>query len=806
MALLKGFPPSNTISPSVRIAERDLSFYGNVLQSGTTGAFIGFASKGPVNLPVLISNQVELNKIFGYPHPDTGDPYLLYAASQYLRTSQACYILRVAETSTVNNYAATTATVDLIAAGERITIHSNQIGPDNTYTISKDTFFRWKLNGVLASKILVVPAGIYTTAEMVTLLNDQLITDVDGIEFFIYNETSLNITSATSVNNTIGLRSTWAYGNNSSIEFVSVLNSLYGENSEVGLGTGMLPAESMGTYSKYPTSDSYQGNGNFDFTGLTGQSLEVVIDGTDNSNIDGVIQVISLASLEGSSQNISNILLAINIEISNLPGGFYAKNVGGKLAFETLHTGRDAKILVKTNPTASVVFGFTGITEMGVSPTGSSSDINVDTLGIVSGFSYSNVSFGFNSANINNLVIPVVPEISMTITADSPGIDGNDTTVLIENDPETGNFNLLVFNKGFQVEAWGQLSKNPGSRYYVETYLNLVSDYIRAIDNTLVAAPPANNGPNGSTLKGGTDGIPPDPDDQDSILIGNRVSYTGLWALSEPDQITIDVVAVPGHSSTRVVKALIDMCTERGDAFAIIDPPFGLTVREIIQWANGVHPLNSFPLNTDFAALYWPWLMINDTDNGINVWVPPSGSVCGAYAQSDANSGPWFAPAGVNRGILTNVLDVYSRPSLAERDLMYGNGNAINPIVTFADTNGFVIFGQKTLQRRPTALDRVNVRRMMFYIERQIKNNAKSLLFEPNDASTRSQFVSLAKQTLDSVLVQRGLTAYTVECDGRLNTADVIDRNELRAKIGVIPTKAVEFIFIEFTIQRTGTI
>ena len=806
MALLKGFPPSNTISPSVRIAERDLSFYGNVLQSGTIGAFIGFASKGPVNLPVLINSQVELNKIFGYPHPDTGDPYLLYAASQYLRSSQACYILRVAETSTVNNYAATTATVDLIAAGERVTIHSNQIGPDNTYTISKDTFFRWKLNGTLASKILVVPAGIYTTAELVTLLNDQLIPDIDGIEFFIYNETSLNITNATSVNNTIGLRSVWAYGNNSSIEFVSVLNSLYGENSEVGLGTGMMPAESMGTYSKYPTSDSYQGNGNYDFTGLTGQSLEIVVDGTDNSNIDGVIQVVSLAFLEGSSQTLDNIVTAINIEISNLPGGFYAKAVGDRLAFETLHSGRDAKLLVKTNPTASVVFGFTGTTAMGVSPAGSSSDINIDTLGIVSGTSFSNASFGLNSANINNLVIPGVPEISMTITADSPGIDGNDTTILIENDPETGNFNLLVFNKGFQVEAWGQLSKNPGSRYYVETYLNLVSDYIRAIDNTLVAAPPANNGPNGSTLKGGTDGIPPDPDDQDSILIGNRVSYTGLWALSEPDQITIDVVAVPGHSSTRVVKALIDMCTERGDAFAIIDPPFGLTVREIIQWANGVHPLNSFPLNTDFAALYWPWLMINDTDNGINVWVPPSGSVCGAYSQNDTIAGPWFAPAGLSRGVLTNVLDVYSRPSLAERDLMYGNGNAINPIVTFADTDGFVIFGQKTLQRRPTALDRVNVRRMMFYIERQIKNSAKSLLFEPNDASTRSQFISLAKNTLDTVKIKRGLTDYVVQCDENLNTADVIDRNELRAKIGVIPTKAVEFIFIEFTIQRTGTI
>ena len=778
MALLKGFPPSNTISPSVRIAERDLSFYGSVLNSGTTGAFVGFASKGPINLPTMVNSQGDLNRIFGYPHPDTGDPYLLYAASQHLRSSQSCYMLRVAETNTVIDYAATIATVDLIAAGSNVEIHSNFIGAYNTYVISNDAFFRWKLNGSLASKIIVVPAGTYTASEIVDLLNDQLIIDVDGIEFFVFTD---------GASDTIGIRSVWAYGNEASIEFVSVLNSLYGEDSEVGLGTGMLTADSIGDSLKYPTSDPYQADGLYDFTGLTSQSLEVVVDGTDNPNIDGVIQVISLASLEGVNQPIADVVSAINIEILNLPGGFYAKDAGGKLGFRTLHNGRDAKILIKTNPTAKVLFGFTGITGIGVSPAGSSADINVDTLGIITGVSETT-------------------DVSMTITADTVGIDGNDTAILIENDPETGNFNLRVFNKGSQVEAWGQLSKNPGSRYYIETYLNLVSDYIRAIDNTLVAAPPANNGSDGAVLTGGTDGIPPDPDDQDSLLIGNRVSYTGLWSLSEPDQVIIDVVAVPGHSSTRVVKALIDMCTERGDAFAIIDPPFGLTVSEIIQWSNGVHPLNNFPLNSDFAALYWPWLMINDVDNGINVWVPPSGSVCGVYAQNDRTAGPWFAPAGLSRGVLNNVLDVYNRPSLAERDLMYGNGNAINPIVTFADTNGFVIFGQKTLQRRPTSLDRVNVRRMMFYIERQIKNSAKSLLFEPNDESTRNQFVSLAKRVLDSVKISRGLTAYKVECDEKLNTADVIDRNELRAKIGVIPTKAVEFIFIEFTLQRTGTI
>jgi hypothetical protein len=138
MALLKGFPPSNTISPSVRIAERDLSFYGNTTPSSNVAAFVGFASKGPINLPTLIQNQGQLNTIFGFPHPDESDPYMIYAAQQFLRTASACYLLRVADTSVVSDTAALTASVDLIAAGEVVDIWSKQLAP---YNLAKPYFF-----------------------------------------------------------------------------------------------------------------------------------------------------------------------------------------------------------------------------------------------------------------------------------------------------------------------------------------------------------------------------------------------------------------------------------------------------------------------------------------------------------------------------------------------------------------------------------------------------------------------------------------------------------------------------------------
>ena len=279
-----------------------------------------------------------------------------------------------------------------------------------------------------------------------------------------------------------------------------------------------------------------------------------------------------------------------------------------------------------------------------------------------------------------------------------------------------------------------------------------------------------------------------------------------MYALSEPEQVNIDLVAIPGHSSTAVVTEMLQFCqVYRQDCLAIVDPPFGLNVKEIVSWQNGAHPLNTTKFDSDFGALYWPWVKIYDPYNKVDVWCPPSGSIMAVIARSDFLAAPWFAPAGLTRGQVPNITDVYNRPTLAERDLMYGNRNAVNPIVQFADVGGFVVFGQKTLQRNPTALDRVNVRRMLFYVEKQIRIACRSLLFEPNDEIFRQQFIEIATAILRTVQVGRGITDFIIKADEELNTPDVIDRNEFRARIGIQPTRAVEFMFIEFSIHRTGS-
>jgi hypothetical protein len=792
MAILRGFPPSNIISPSVRISEQDLSFIAPEQNFHRAGV-IGFASKGPINVPTLVQTVTELHRKFGHGHPDVGDPYLVYAGEQYLQVATDLWVVRVGDEDQVSDERAQIASVDVAAAGGQVIIQGNV---PETFTFVGDHFFKWKLNGVLASKTLVVLGDdtlgtVYTCSELVDSLNDQLVPTIDGIEFFCNGATE------------IGVRTTFAYGPSATLELVSVANAIYGGNDPTddlfgglqpepgaitGLGTGMTRAVAVGANDRYP-NDGYQTAGVWDFTGLTDLNLQIVIDGTDSVLIDNINQVVDLANLEGLVNTSTDIVNEINnqIDTSVVPGGFRAHLVGGvgpNIEIKTVHHGRDARMLIKVESTASAIFGFDNLTKKGTSPSGISGDVAVSTFGIVSG----TVNTGL---------------LSFTATADSSGVDGNVTQFVVTNDTTQNTFNIEVYTNGAQVEAWGNLSKDTNSYFYVGTYLAQVSDYLRISDNLAVGAPPANGT---YSLSGGTDGIPSDPDEQDDLIIGSDVGLTGMFSLSEPEQIDIDLVAVPGHSSTSVILSLISLCQDfRQDCLALIDPPFGLTVTEIVHWQNGVHPLNTERFDTDFAALYWPWVKIRDTFNRVNVWAPPSGSVMAAIARSDTLAAPWFAPAGTTRGICPGVLDVFTRPTLAERDEMYGNRNAINPIIQFVDVSGFLIWGQKTLQRRPTALDRVNVRRMLFVAEKRIRAACRDLLFEPNDAIFKARFESIVGSILNEIKIGRGITDFIIRDDETLNTTDVIDRNEFRANIGIQPTKAVEFIFLQFTINRTGS-
>ena len=215
--------------------------------------------------------------------------------------------------------------------------------------------------------------------------------------------------------------------------------------------------------------------------------------------------------------------------------------------------------------------------------------------------------------------------------------------------------------------------------------------------------------------------------------------------------------------------------------------------------ANAVSDIKA--LDTNYAATYYPWVKIIDTANNKPTWVPPSVVLPGVISFTDQVAHEWFAPAGLNRGGLGSVLEAKTRLTHTERDDLYEG--RVNPIASFPG-QGVVVFGQKTLQGKPSALDRINVRRLLIRLRKFIASSSRYLIFEQNTASTRNRFLGIVNPFLESVQANSGLAAFKVVMDDSNNTPDVVDRNELRGQIFIQPTRTAEFIVLDFVVQPTG--
>ena len=289
----------------------------------------------------------------------------------------------------------------------------------------------------------------------------------------------------------------------------------------------------------------------------------------------------------------------------------------------------------------------------------------------------------------------------------------------------------------------------------------------------------------------------------DRAIIGSPARSTGLFSLSNPETFDFNLLLIPGNSSGAVIAQALQLCEGRGDCLYIVDPPFGLRPQQVVDWHNGMLLSDlTAAINSSYGALYWSWLEIFDQFNGGRIFVPPSGHVAAVFARTARETEQWYAPAGLNRGRLTTALDVEFNPSRGERDLLYGSGNAVNPIVKFPQ-DGIVVFGQRTLQRRQTALDRVNVRVLLIFLKKNLIILLRNYLFEPNDKILWAQVVSAIEPFLEDVMARRGLTAFKVVVDATNNTPERIDRNELWVSVFIKPTRAVEFVVLNMVILRT---
>ena len=271
----------------------------------------------------------------------------------------------------------------------------------------------------------------------------------------------------------------------------------------------------------------------------------------------------------------------------------------------------------------------------------------------------------------------------------------------------------------------------------------------------------------------------------------------GINAVSNPDEIDINMLVTPGliHSlHTNVTNHAIDKVESRADAFYVMDGS---------AWNDSVASAvsNIQTLDTNYAATYYPWVKIDDPNTGEGVWVPPSVVIPGVIAFTDSVAHEWFAPAGLNRGGLASVRMAKKKLTHTDRDRLYDG--RVNPIATFPG-QGVVVFGQKTLQARPSALDRINVRRLLIRLKKFIASSSRFLVFEQNDSSTRTRFLNIVNPFLESVQANSGLSAFKVVMDESNNTPDVIDRNQLVGQIFIQPTRTAEFIVLDFSVLPTG--
>ena len=388
---------------------------------------------------------------------------------------------------------------------------------------------------------------------------------------------------------------------------------------------------------------------------------------------------------------------------------------------------------------------------------------------------------------------------TLKVRAADEGTWGERLSVQVEDgslDP-TGAFNLVVRHKGEVVEVFKDLSMDEAAPHHVELAVNERSDFITVEDLGTASGVPADRPVIGMfDLSGGDDGLT-GLDDAD--YSGDPSQHTGFYAFDEID--ALNLIMVPGVTTAEVIHAGVTYAENRQDLMLLAETPIHLEPLEAVDFRKGQGMYSHGAFNSSYAALYYPWIEINDSVTGKRKLVPPSGAVAGCYARSDKKTHVWYAPAGIDRGRVFNALSLGYKTSRGERDVLYPEG--VNVIASFPDS-GINIWGQKTLQSQPSALDRVNVRRLMMFIEEAIAESSRFVVFEPNNPQTWRALIRLINPFMQDIKDKGGLYDFAVQCDEETNTPAVIDRNELVARVFVKPTKTAEFVELNFVLTATG--
>ena len=756
------------ISPGVITNEIDASFLPAAI--GEIGAaVVGPASKGPVLIPTVINNANELESMFGGVFKSGSNNY------EYLSTITAKKILR---------------------------------------TKGPVTFVR-------------VAVGDYSSAVNGTLTQTEINTSLKGTDNATAGDSGSILTSTDPdvIGTGVGIAATGSF---------TLAGGLYHNTKTSASVSGTHATMSIGSVDFCFTTSSVQlasSNTATKLFVLSGSNVTATAENfRDTINNSG-----SLHDLTVSASNASGVVNLTSTIIGNMNDGVHTKR------WYNGDHGHTLDNLALTSSTAGNGAIFSDIKQL---DGGRDNDEHLK------------VPFKLHTLSTGEALNSRTTAVSTTLR-DGVLIKGQSNNIrweIQDVETSTGTFSLLVRQgndshaRPIVLEKWENLTLDSNEPNYIEKVIgNQVTElqgsgtnepyvktsgdfpnkskYIRISDvHTLnnyldengdvtigansASLPAVGSGSLGGGFINGSDGTVTHPINfYDTITSTNTqglnpttgVGKTGyedaINLLANQDEYDINLLYLPGITSadhSSLVTQALEMCENRGDCFVVVDP---------VLYNSGISQVTSegTKFNSSYGGMYWPWIQVSD-DTGLHRWVPGSVGAAEVFAFNDKTKHPWFAPAGLNRGVI-NAVQAERKLLQSTRDTLYKS--RINPIATFPG-QGVTIFGQKTLQKKSSALDRVNVRRLLIAVKKFIAASSRFLLFEQNTPKLRQEFLAVANPFLEKVQQKSGLNAFRVVMDKTNNTPETIDRNQLIGHIFLQPTKTAEFITIDFTIQRSG--
>ncbi len=809
------------VSPGVFTRERDLSFLPQAI--GEIGAaIVGPTVKGPAFVPTQITSFQDFEEMFGGQDERFYTPYTV---EQYLKSAGVVTIVRVLG---LGGYVKSAIRLGVVTGSA--TSSFTVLAPSAGAPASFADFSGSSLTGDFASFTLTVSGSAgFTEVETYDLSFD---TGSSNYITKVISSDPLSEKSGNS-NSSVYVYKNWSrqpavlvpHGNknatSASID-IETLNFIDGRNTIDNDG-----------------NESTDWDGNKDFQTARTPFIQSQLLGGDRfklfriysrshgSNVNselkiGIRDIKSADDIAGSDYGTFSIVVKVNnpggidddtileqfdnLTFDSESPNYFAKRIGdrhvtidanGKLTFfgtlpnlsKHIRVGDyNSKTTGENNlarhPKEVVPFGFealyntvpdtssaTGSIPAAVYVTNQTNDNNVYDGNIFYGFDFTSKFIRDDNANyLAPIPFPAQfgNNVSMSLDLQSGSAEANpngESTFADETEGITLTNSTLAQRKFMVPLQWGFDGRNPATPFNVGTQITSTN----------------------------TQGF----DLSSSTSSGSLAYKRAINAISNPDEFDINLLVTPGvihrlHSN--ITNHAISKVESRADALYIMDSAaYNDSVETVLDTVKN--------LDTNYVATYYPWVMIPNRDSSIPVWVPPSVVLPGVIAFNDQVAHEWFAPAGLNRGGLTSVLEAKTRLTHSERDDLYEG--RVNPIASFPG-QGVVVFGQKTLQSKPSALDRVNVRRLLISLRKFIASSSRFLVFEQNTQALRNRFLNIVNPFLEQVQSNSGLSAFRVVMDDTNNTPEVVDRNQLVGQIFIQPTRTAEFIILDFVVQPTG--